>query len=178
MSLQYSFFSFFFFVVICSYAQLESFTRKDLLLSLSSSSSTTFKIALFADLHYGENAWTNWGPRQDIKSDRVMSLVLDQEKPDFVVFLGDIITANNVPIANASFYWDQAISPTRKRGIPWATIFGNHDDAHFEWPSEWFSASGIPQVQCPLTTSLCSGNRKLEFEDDHDTNRPLLFQDC
>ncbi|XXG50527.1 hypothetical protein AAC387_Pa02g4521 [Persea americana] len=174
MSLQYSFFSFFFFVVICSYAQLESFTRKDLLLSLSSSSSTTFKIALFADLHYGENAWTNWGPRQDIKSDRVMSLVLDQEKPDFVVFLGDIITANNVPIANASFYWDQAISPTRKRGIPWATIFGNHDDAHFEWPSEWFSASGIPQVQCPLTTSLCSGKVTCSFRG---TTRLELMKD-
>lgn len=40
-----------------------------------------FKIALFADLHYGENAWTDWGPAQDVKSDYVMSTVLDSEKP-------------------------------------------------------------------------------------------------
>lgn len=82
---------------------------------------------------------------------------------DFVVFLGDVITANNLPIANASCYWDKAISPTRKRGIPWATVFGNHDDASFEWPSEWFSATGIPQLQCPSTTSSHSGNDKIRI---------------
>lgn len=40
-----------------------------------------FKIALFADLHFGEDAWTDWGPKQDVKSIRVMSAVLDEEKP-------------------------------------------------------------------------------------------------
>jgi hypothetical protein len=40
-----------------------------------------FKIALFADLHYGENAWTDWGPAQDVNSDHVMSTVLDSENP-------------------------------------------------------------------------------------------------
>ncbi|KAL8493904.1 hypothetical protein ACS0TY_024895 [Phlomoides rotata] len=40
-----------------------------------------FKIALFADLHFGEDAWTEWGPRQDVNSIRVMSLVLDKEQP-------------------------------------------------------------------------------------------------
>jgi hypothetical protein len=40
-----------------------------------------FKVALFADLHYGENAWTDWGPAQDAGSDRVMAGVLDAEKP-------------------------------------------------------------------------------------------------
>jgi len=54
-------------------------------------------------------------------------------------------------------YWDRAISPTRNRGIPWATVFGNHDDARFEWPSEWFSATGIPQVCCPPANFSVSG---------------------
>ncbi|XP_012828034.1 PREDICTED: probable inactive purple acid phosphatase 16 isoform X3 [Erythranthe guttata] len=40
-----------------------------------------FKIALFADLHFGEDTWTAWGPRQDLNSARVMSSVLDQEQP-------------------------------------------------------------------------------------------------
>eukprot|EP00257_Ricinus_communis_P021860 XP_015581431.1 probable inactive purple acid phosphatase 16 [Ricinus communis] len=98
----------------------------------------TFKIALFADLHFGEDAWTDWGPQQDVNSVKVMSTVLDHETPDFVVYLGDVVTANNIPIANASLYWDQAISPTRERGIPWSSVFGNHDDASFEWPKNWY----------------------------------------
>ena len=32
-----------------------------------------FKVALFVDLHYGEDAWTDWGPAQDVASDRVMA---------------------------------------------------------------------------------------------------------
>lgn len=68
---------------------------------------------------------------------------------DFVVYLGDVVTANNVATANASLYWEKAISPTKARGIPFSTVFGNHDDAYFEWPIEWFSATGIPEIQCP-----------------------------
>ncbi|XP_031473567.1 probable inactive purple acid phosphatase 16 [Nymphaea colorata] len=116
--------------------------------SLRFANSSAFKIALFADLHFGENAWTDWGPLQDINSQAVMSTVLDREKPDFVIYLGDVITANNIPIQNASQYWDQAIAPTRERGIPWASVFGNHDDMPFVWPSEWFSGEGIPEIRC------------------------------
>lgn len=79
---------------------------------------------------------------------------------DFVVYLGDVITANNIPIENASLYWDQAISPTRTRNIPWASVFGNHDDAPFEWPAQWFSATGIPSLHCSADNFSYSG----EFE--------------
>ncbi|PIN20071.1 putative DNA repair exonuclease SIA1 [Handroanthus impetiginosus] len=122
-----------------------------------------FKIALFADLHFGEDAWTEWGPQQDLNSVRVMSTVLDKEQPDFVIYLGDVITANNIMIKNASFYWDQAVSPTRARGIPWSSVFGNHDDAPFEWPMEWFSVTGIPQIDCPASTATYSGDKECSF---------------
>jgi hypothetical protein len=174
-----------------------------------------FKVSLFADLHYGENAWTDWGPAQDDGSDRVMATVLDAEKPghrslprasvsakfqlfsealfllqpfqpnsrsslkfslsvteliaDFVVYLGDLVTANNVAIPNATLYWDRALSPARRRGIPWATVFGNHDDMPFEWPSEWFSPAGVPPVHCPpaatMPDSRCSfrGTPRMEL---------------
>ena len=36
-----------------------------------------FKIALFADLHFGEATSTDWGPLQDVNSARVMNTVLD-----------------------------------------------------------------------------------------------------
>ncbi|XP_023526627.1 probable inactive purple acid phosphatase 16 isoform X1 [Cucurbita pepo subsp. pepo] len=121
------------------------------------SGSPTFKIVLFADLHFGEDAWTDWGPLQDANSSRVMSTVLDLENPDLVVYLGDVITANNIPTANASLYWDQAISPTKARGIPWASVFGNHDDAPFSWPIDWFSATGIPPHRCRDDATSCSG---------------------
>ncbi|XP_041024531.1 probable inactive purple acid phosphatase 16 isoform X1 [Juglans microcarpa x Juglans regia] len=126
-----------------------------------------FKIAIFSDLHFGENAWTDWGPRQDVNSVKVMNTVLDDENPDFVIYLGDVITANNILIANASLYWDQAISPTKSRGIPWASVFGNHDDALFEWPMEWFSAPGIPQLICPEANSTHSGAEACSFSGTH-----------
>ncbi|CAH2054258.1 unnamed protein product [Thlaspi arvense] len=112
-----------------------------------------FRIAIFADLHFGEDTWTDWGPRQDLNSVNVMSSVLDAETPDFVVYLGDVVTGNNIAIENASLYWDKAISPTRDRNIPWATLFGNHDDASFVWPLDWFSSSGIPPILCPANIS-------------------------
>uniref|UniRef100_A0A7N0VDG1 Calcineurin-like phosphoesterase domain-containing protein n=1 Tax=Kalanchoe fedtschenkoi TaxID=63787 RepID=A0A7N0VDG1_KALFE len=128
----------------------------------SGSGASAFRIVLFADLHFGENAWTDWGPRQDVNSLAAMSAILRSENPDFVVYLGDVITANNMVIANASLYWDQAISPTRARGIPWATVFGNHDDAAFEWPQEWFSENGMPPVRCPFVS--CSEEARCSFK--------------
>ncbi|XP_021741074.1 probable inactive purple acid phosphatase 16 [Chenopodium quinoa] len=122
-----------------------------------------FKIALFADLHFGEDAWTKWGPLQDVHSTKVMSSILDQDKPDFVIYLGDVITANNIPIANASLYWDQALSSAKNRCIPWAIVFGNHDDAQFTWPLEWFSDSGIPPLKCSSDISLSSGEDNCGF---------------
>ncbi|KAJ9540949.1 hypothetical protein OSB04_027455 [Centaurea solstitialis] len=142
---------------------------------------SSFKVALFADLHFGEDAWTDWGPQQDLNSVNVMSTVLDAENPDFVVYLGDVITANNLPIHNASLYWDQAISPTRARNIPWASLFGNHDDMPFEWPIDWFSSSGIPQILCPSANSSggdeCSfkGTTRLELMRNEITHRPLSY---
>ncbi|XP_062115200.1 probable inactive purple acid phosphatase 16 [Humulus lupulus] len=125
-----------------------------------------FKIALFADLHFGENSWSDWAPLQDVASIEVMSNILGYENPDFVVYLGDVITANNIGIENASLYWDQAISPTRAKGVPWATVFGNHDDAPFEWPIEWFSPPGVPQLLCPPTnsTTSCPGREECSFK--------------
>ncbi|PHU16694.1 putative inactive purple acid phosphatase 16 [Capsicum chinense] len=114
---------------------------------------SSFKIAVFADLHFGEDAWTEWGPQQDVNSIKVMSTVLDLQHPDLVVYLGDVVTANNIAIHNASLYWDQAISPTRDRGIPWASVFGNHDDMPFEWSIDWFSSTGIPPLHCPTSGS-------------------------
>ncbi|CAL1352372.1 unnamed protein product [Linum trigynum] len=140
----------------------------------------SFKIAIFADLHFGENAWTDWGPLQDVLSTGLMSSVLEEQKPDFAVYLGDVITANNMAIANASAYWDQAIAPARDKRIPFATVFGNHDDARFEWPMEWFSPPGVPKVSCPAAAGAgdCSfrGTGRVELmRKEVERNRELSF---
>lgn len=93
-----------------------------------------------------------------------------------MVYLGDVVTANNIAIQNASLFWDKAISPTRDRNIPWTTLFGNHDDASFVWPLDWFSSSGIPPILCPATSNSSS-------DDDDDgcafrgTTRVELIQE-
>ncbi|KAJ7529662.1 hypothetical protein O6H91_15G061000 [Diphasiastrum complanatum] len=128
---------------------------------------SSFKISIFADLHYGENAWDAWGPVQDVNSSRVMDFVLDVEKPDFVIFLGDVITANNLATANATLYWDKAIASTAKRSIPWASVLGNHDDAAFEWPVDWFGPAGIPgfcsDSELPSSSLYFSGTTRAEL---------------
>lgn len=47
----------------------------------------TFQISIFEDLHFGENAWEQWGPQQDVKSTEVMNAILDAESPQLVVRL-------------------------------------------------------------------------------------------
>ena len=44
----------------------------------------TFKITVFSDLHFGENAWDTWGPQQDVNSTILMNEVLSTDKPDYV----------------------------------------------------------------------------------------------
>ncbi|GLJ13420.1 hypothetical protein SUGI_0211930 [Cryptomeria japonica] len=124
------------------------------------SANSSFRIAIFADLHYGESASTDWGPQQDQNSTRVMYNVLHSENPDFVVYLGDFLTANNILIKNATKYWEQAILPAKSRNVPWASVFGNHDDTAFEWPEEWFGSSGVPRIECP-DSSLVAGSEQM-----------------
>jgi hypothetical protein len=43
-----------------------------------------FHIAIFSDLHYGEEE-DGWGIDQDVNSTRAMNHILDSEDPDFVI---------------------------------------------------------------------------------------------
>ena len=66
-----------------------NFTRQ-----LQINSDRTFQIAVFSDIHYGEDEHS-FGPGQDIKSAALMRQVLATEKPDLVVLNGDLITGEN-----------------------------------------------------------------------------------
>lgn len=76
-----------------------------------------FKIVQFTDIH-----WIYNDPASEKAAER-MREVLDTEKPDLVVFTGDVIFAKPADKA-----LQRALEPTIKRGIPFAVTWGNHDD--------------------------------------------------
>lgn len=90
--------------------------------------SDSFKVMQFADLHFGDEPYATWSKDQDERTSRVMEAVLDAEQPDLVVFSGDQITGDELWDPSERFaQMDKLYKPLEARGIPWATIFGNHD---------------------------------------------------
>ncbi|MDI9603988.1 MAG: metallophosphoesterase family protein [Bacteroidota bacterium] len=82
---------------------------------LSFNEDGTFKIVQFTDMHYRHG---------DARSDTTLLLidrVLDAEKPDLVVYTGDIVTG---PVQEG---WNRVTAPTIEREIPFIVTLGNHD---------------------------------------------------
>ncbi len=78
-----------------------------------------FKIVQFTDIHMKEYKETSDSVI------RIIETVLNREEPDLVVFTGDIVTSENVEKA-----WITVVQPIINRKIPWAAVFGNHDQEH------------------------------------------------
>lgn len=96
---------------------------------LTFASDGTFKISIFEDLHFGEAEHTDWGPRQDEMTLKVMRGVLDTEGPQLVVLNGDLITGENTMLENSTDYIDIIVKPLVDGGYRWASSYGNHDAA-------------------------------------------------
>ncbi|KAJ3345203.1 hypothetical protein HDU83_004300 [Entophlyctis luteolus] len=127
-----------------------AFARK-----LRFSESGTFRMVQFADLHYGEAPDTDWGPEQDANSTRVIASVLDAERDvDLVLFLGDQVTGEDMVARNASLYIRQMLEPVVQRGIPVASIYGNHDHA-----SALFSADDLLRAERAVAGRLSHTRR-------------------
>lgn len=76
-----------------------------------------FKIVQFTDLHV---KWQD--PRSDIAFER-MNQVLDDKKPDLVIFTGDIIYSKPA-LENMR----NVLKTVSDRKIPFSIVFGNHDN--------------------------------------------------
>ncbi|TCD62378.1 hypothetical protein EIP91_006960 [Steccherinum ochraceum] len=92
-----------------------------------------YKILQVADLHYSVSAGvcrdTPLSPcvGSDNITNSLISHMLDVEQPDLVVFTGDQLNGQGTSWDVKSVLAKFAQSVT-DRGIPWAAIFGNHDD--------------------------------------------------
>lgn len=86
-----------------------------------------------ADLHYSVNVGscrdTTISPctGSDNLTNTLLGHVLDVEKPDMVVFTGDQLNGQGSTWDARSVLAKFAKAVT-ERGIPWAAVFGNHDD--------------------------------------------------
>jgi len=80
----------------------------------------TFTIIQFTDLHYRN------GERADRRTLQLMKQVLESIKPDLVVLTGDTIDGGFCRDPVASFA--SAVQPIIDHRLPWAAVFGNHDD--------------------------------------------------
>lgn len=89
----------------------------------------TFHISVFSDLHYGEDEHS-FGIEQDRKSTALMRNVLDEEKPDFVVLNGDLITGDKTFAFNSTKYVDRVVAPLVEGKYSWASTYGNHDSKY------------------------------------------------
>ena len=83
---------------------------------LSFNKEGTFKIVQFTDIHYKHG-----NPKSDTAL-LLINRVLDREKPDMVVFTGDIVTGKP-----AKESWDALTKLVIDRKIPFAVTLGNHD---------------------------------------------------
>jgi hypothetical protein len=76
-----------------------------------------FRIVQFTDVHY-----IHGDARSDAAIDCI-NRVLDEEKPDFVIFTGDVIYGKP-----AEAGYRAVLDLVERRNVPFAVTFGNHDD--------------------------------------------------
>ncbi len=116
-----------------------------------------FKIMQVTDTHIAG------GSHSQVTID-MLNQVLDAEKPDLVIFTGDIVTGKPY---KAGF--EMVIEPLINRKIPYALVFGNHD---YEQDLSYEELAGLLE-KCPYNVSKLKkikgvsgyGNYELEIKD-------------
>jgi hypothetical protein len=108
--------------------------------STSSPQNRTFTILQIADIHIGERPETDWGPMQDAKTWRALDRIIQAEQQqsnnknsfsssiNLLVLSGDQFTWNKTTDYNSTAYYQILGERLARYNIPWALVFGNHDD--------------------------------------------------
>ncbi len=82
----------------------------------------TFTIVHFTD--------TQDDQEMDPRTVRLIEAVLDDQRPDLVVFTGDNVRSGPGNPDEVHQGIDAFARPVDRRGIPWLVTFGNHDEDH------------------------------------------------
>ncbi|GIO34084.1 MULTISPECIES: metallophosphoesterase family protein [Paenibacillus] len=86
----------------------------------------TFVIVQFTDVEFiDEFDYDPESPKLDEETRRLMEMVIREERPDLVVFTGDVIASARTKDPTASFR--RAVAVAEDNRVPWAAVFGNHD---------------------------------------------------
>jgi hypothetical protein len=95
-----------------------------------------YKIMQVADLHFSTGVGECMDPvpepqngekcEADPRTLAFLERLLDEEKPDFIVLTGDQIFGSEAPDPQSAMY--KAVAPFIRRKLPYAMVFGNHDD--------------------------------------------------
>lgn len=83
-----------------------------------------FRILMVSDIHAGKG----WAKEETVRD---FEILIDTQKPDLVIMAGDICGPGIIHVENEAQLrdvLDELTSPLEKREIPWAHVFGNHDD--------------------------------------------------
>ena len=83
-------------------------------------SDKTFKIAQFTDMHLDPSK-----PRRLAEAEKTfarLDRILATERPDLVVFTGDVVTG-----APAEGMWRRLLDTMTARRVPFCVVLGNHD---------------------------------------------------
>ena len=83
-----------------------------------------FRIMMFSDIHGGRGFAAN-------ETHDAIEALIAKANPDLVLIAGDICGPGYIhaeTVDDVRFVLDAISEPMERRGIPWAHVFGNHDD--------------------------------------------------
>ena len=130
-----------------------------------------FKIAQFTDVHL--DLGNPYRQAQAEKTIAQMRYILDAERPDLVVFTGDVVTGK--PAAEG---WKRVLAPVAERNLPFCVALGNHDAEQDLTRAESgrLAASGPHSLN---TTGVSGELSDLELEVlGRDSGAPALLLYC
>ena len=88
------------------------------------SSDGKFRILMVSDIHGGVGY-------DEMRTVRALQALVDHTSPDLVLLGGDIAGPGTIHVENQTQLkqlLDGLVSPMERAGIPWAHVYGNHDD--------------------------------------------------
>lgn len=102
--------------VMCAFVGLVATAAGSTPLHLKFNGDHKFKIVQFTDNHY------KVGKKASSEAVKCIETIVDVEKPDLVMFTGDLVYSEGVTEA-----LDAVLAPIVSRGIPFGFVLGNHD---------------------------------------------------